>query len=301
MLSRPFSSRLPNPSPTPYIHAMPLLLGVNIDHIATLRQARYGRSPEVPHAEPSPLVAACDALAGGADSLTVHVRSDRRHMQDADAFRIRAEVLLPLNFEMGVTAEMIAIALKLKPDFACLVPESREELTTEGGLDVRARFAQTRDAVTQLQDAGIRVSLFIDPDLPQVEAAARSGARMIELHTGGFANAVDSDRETEIARLAAAARAGQQAGLQVNAGHGINYSNITQLWTVPHLIELNIGHSIVARAVRVGLTQAIREMKNLMAAYPAVAAASSRSSVTEASSRSSSINESPASNLPPPS
>ncbi len=299
---------------------MPLLLGVNIDHIATLRQARYGRNPEAAHAEPSPLVAAWDALAGGADSLTVHVRSDRRHMQDADALRIRAEVPLPLNFEMGVTAEMIALALELKPDFACLVPESREELTTEGGLDVVGRFAQTQAAVARLQDAGIRVSLFIDPDPPQVEAAARSGARMIELHTGCFANAADSDREAEIARLAAAARAGQQAGLQVNAGHGINYENIARLWTVPHLVELNIGHSIVARALRVGLTQAVREMKNLMAAYPAVAAASSRSSISDspavaaASSRSSisespavaaassrsSISESPAPNIPPP-
>jgi pyridoxine 5-phosphate synthase len=257
---------------------MPLLLGVNIDHIATLRQARYARTPEAANAEPSPLVAAFDALEGGADSLTVHVRGDRRHMQDADAFRIRAEVPLPLNFEMGVTAEMVAIALQLKPDFACLVPESREEVTTEGGLDVAGRFEATREAVARLQDAGIRVSLFIDPDLPQVEAAARTGARMIELHTGCFANALDSAREAEITRLAAAARAGHAAGLQVNAGHGINYSNITQLWTVPHLVELNIGHSIVARALRIGLSASVRAMKQLMASYPAVAAASSGNS-----------------------
>jgi len=248
---------------------MPLLLGVNIDHIATLRQARYASSPEAANAEPSPLVAAGDALDGGADSLTIHVRGDRRHMQEADAFRIRAQVPLPLNFEMGVTAEMVAIALKLKPDYACLVPESREELTTEGGLDVAGRYATTRAAVTRLQDAGIRVSLFIDPELSQVEAAARTGARMIELHTGCFANATDEVKEVEIDRLVAAAREGYGAGLQVNAGHGINYSNLTRLWAVPFLVELNIGHSIVARALRVGLTQAVREMKQLMASYPA--------------------------------
>jgi len=250
---------------------MPLLLGVNIDHIATLRQARYARCPDAASAEPSPLVAAFDALAGGADSLTIHVRGDRRHMQDADAMRIRAEVPLPLNFEMGVTAEMLAFALQLKPDFACLVPESREEITTEGGLDVAGNFALTHSAVTQLQDAGIRVSLFIDPDLPQVEAAARSGARMIELHTGAFANAVGDVRKPEIARLAAAARAAHAAGLQVNAGHGINYSNITHLWAVPYLAELNIGHSIVARALRSGLSQAVRDMRQLMATYPTAA------------------------------
>ena len=248
---------------------MPLLLGVNIDHIATLRQARYAHTPDAANAEPSPLQAACDALEGGADSLTIHVRSDRRHMQDADAFRIRAAVPLPLNLEMGVTAEMLAIALQLKPDFACLVPESREELTTEGGLDVVGRFATTHAAVTRLQDAGIRVSLFIDAELPQVEAAARTGARMIELHTGCFANATDDAIDVAIERLAAAARAAHAAGLQVNAGHGINYSNLTRLWALPYLVELNIGHSIVARAMRVGLTQAVREMKQLMASYPA--------------------------------
>ncbi len=247
---------------------MPLLLGVNIDHIATLRQARYARNPEAPNAEPSPLVAAFDALAGGADSLTIHVRGDRRHMQEADALQIRAELPLPLNFEMGVTAEMLAFALEMRPDFACLVPENRAEITTEGGLNVIGNFGSTLDAVSQLQDNGIRVSLFIDPDLPQVEAAARCGASMIELHTGAFANASDDLREHEIARLAAAARAAHAAGLQVNAGHGINYSNISHLWALPYLSELNIGHSIVARALRVGLTQAVRDMRQLMATYP---------------------------------
>jgi pyridoxine 5-phosphate synthase len=248
---------------------MPLLLGVNIDHVATLRQARYARTPEFPHAEPSPLEAGHDALAGGADSLTIHVRGDRRHMQEADAFRIRAEVPLPLNLEMGVTVELLALALKLKPDFACLVPESRMEITTEGGLDVTAGYEQIRTTVARLQDAGIKVSLFVDPEPRQIEAAAQCRAEMIELHTGAFANATGDDPPQELARLIAGAAAGHAAGLQINAGHGINYSNISRLWAIPHLVELNIGHSIVARAIRVGMTAAVREMKDLMSHYPA--------------------------------
>jgi pyridoxine 5-phosphate synthase len=248
---------------------MPLLLGVNIDHVATLRQARYARTPDSANAEPSPLVAGRDAMAGGADSLTLHVRGDRRHMQDADAFRIRGEIPLPLNLEMGVTGEMLALALKLRPAYACLVPESREEITTEGGLDVRAGFDRIRIGVARLQDAGIKVSLFIDPEIPQVEAAAETCAEMIELHTGCFANAIGAELETEIKRLIDAADAGHAAALQVNAGHGINYQNLTRLWAVPHLVELNIGHSIVSRAMRVGMTAAVREMKDLMATYPA--------------------------------
>ncbi len=248
---------------------MPLLLGVNIDHVATLRQARYARTPESPNAEPSPLDAGHDALAGGADSLTVHVRGDRRHMQEADAMRIRAEVPLPLNFEMGVTEEMVGMALKLKPDFACLVPESRLEITTEGGLDVLAGFDKIRMVVARLQDAGIKVSLFVDPDLKQIEAAGETCAEMIELHTGCYANAVGEELETEWTRLVIAAKEGHAAALQVNAGHGINYTNITKLLTVPHLAELNIGHTIVSRAMRVGMTAAVREMKALMAGYSA--------------------------------
>ena len=247
---------------------MPLLLGVNIDHVATLRQARYALTPDSPNAEPSPLQAGHDALAGGADSLTIHVRGDRRHMQDADAFMIRAEVPLPLNLEMGVTDEMIGLALKLKPAFACMVPETRQEITTEGGLDVRAGFDRVRMAVARLQDAGIKVSLFIDPDIAQVEAAAETCAEMIELHTGCFANAQGAAVENELHRLIYAARTGHAAGLQVNAGHGINYQNITRLWVVPHLAELNIGHTIVSRAMRVGMITAVREMKFLMASYP---------------------------------
>lgn len=248
---------------------MPLLLGVNIDHVATLRQARYARMADSPNAEPSPLEAALDARDGGADSITIHVRGDRRHLQDADAFAIRSGCPLPLNFEMGVTEEMTGIALRLKPDFACLVPETREEITTEGGLDAAASFDRVHTTVARLQDAGIRVSLFIDPEIRQVEAAAKAGAAMVELHTGCFANATASETEAELDRLILAAKAAHAAGLQVNAGHGINYSNVTRLFTVPHLAELNIGHSLVSRAIRVGLTKAVRDMKDLIAHYPA--------------------------------
>lgn len=245
-----------------------MLLGVNIDHVATLRQARYALLPDSPNAEPSPMQAALDAMEGGADSITIHVRADRRHMQDRDAFEIRQGCPLPLNLEMGVTAEMTELALELRPDFACLVPETREEVTTEGGLDVAGRLEEVKACVGRLREASIRVSLFIDPDLHQIEAAAASGAEMIELHTGCFANATDGGLEHEITRLIVGAKAGHAAGLQVNAGHGINYSNVRRLDAVPHLTELNIGHSIVSRAIRVGFTQAVREMKRLMASYP---------------------------------
>ncbi len=247
---------------------MALVLGVNIDHVATLRQARYALLADSPNAEPSPLEAALDALAGGADSITIHVRGDRRHMQERDAFAIRAQVPLPLNFEMGVTAEMTAMALRLQPESACLVPETREEVTTEGGLDVAAREREVGECVKALQAAGIRVSLFIHPDSRQIESAARLGAEMVELHTGCFANAEGAARLAETARLVDAARVARDAGMQVNAGHGLNYRNLTDLFTVPHLVELNIGHSIVARAMRVGMTAAVREMKELMAGYP---------------------------------
>lgn len=245
---------------------MPFLLGINIDHIATLRQARYARTPDSPCAEPCPVQAGQDAVTGGADSLTIHVRGDRRHMQDADAFRIRSEIKVPLNLEMGVTEEMVGIALKLKPEFVCLVPENRLEITTEGGLNVLATFDKTRMVIARLQDAGIRVSVFIDPDLKQVEAAGEACADMIELHTGAFANATGDQAQVELDRLIAAAKAGH-GGLQVNAGHGINYTNIARILTIPHLAELNIGHSIIARSTRVGLIAAVREMKELMAGY----------------------------------
>ena len=248
---------------------MSLLLGVNLDHVATLRQARYAGNLKSPNAEPCPVEAGLDALAGGADSLTIHVRGDRRHMQETDAFRLRSEVSLPLNFEMGVTEEMVGMALKLKPDYACLVPENRLELTTEGGLNVVTGFDKIRMVVANLQDAGIKVSIFVDPDLKQIEAAGETCAEIIELHTGCFANATGDAVETELNRLIEAAKAGHAAALQVNAGHGLNYSNISKLWAVPHLAELNIGHTIVSRAMRIGMTAAVREMKDLMAHYPA--------------------------------
>ena len=246
---------------------MSLLLGVNIDHVATLRQARYADMLDSPNAEPSPLTAAEDALAGGADSITVHVRGDRRHMQEQDAFEIREKTGLPLNFEMGNTQEMIEIALKLKPDFVCLVPETREEVTTEGGLDVDGLYASLEGTVASLQQAGIKVSMFIDPDANQVEASARIGAEMIELHTGCFANANINGRNPETQRLIAAAKLGHSLGIQVNAGHGITLENLPELLTVPHLAELNIGHTLIARSVRVGLTTAVKEMRAAMEGY----------------------------------
>lgn len=249
---------------------MNLLLGVNIDHVATLRQARYTNMLDSPCAEPSPVDAAIDALEGGADSITIHVRGDRRHMQEEDAYRVKQATSLPLNFEMGNTQEMIDIALKLKPDFVCLVPETREEVTTEGGLDVAGLFDSLEPTVKTLQAAGVQISMFIDPEVAQVEASKKIGAEMVELHTGCFANAHDEKSiSVEIMRLTAAAKAGHTLGLQVNAGHGINYENIHHLYAVPHLAEFNIGHTLIARSVRVGLTQAVREMKQLMAEYPA--------------------------------
>lgn len=247
---------------------MSLLLGVNIDHVATLRQARYALQQDSPNAEPCPLEAAVDAEKGGADSITIHVRGDRRHMQEHDAYKISQSSGLPLNLEMGNTEEMMEIALKLQPDFVCLVPETREEVTTEGGLDVAGLYDSLEPNVKRLQEAGAKISMFIDPDPEQVEASARIGAEMIELHTGCFANHFGAERRHEIDRLVASAKLGNQLGLQVNAGHGINYDNLNDLFEVPHLAELNIGHTIVARSVRVGLAQAVREMRELMNAYP---------------------------------
>ncbi len=247
---------------------MSLLLGVNVDHVATLRQARYALQPDSPNAEPNPLVACRAAQAGGADSITIHVRGDRRHMQEHDAIEIREKCALPLNLEMGNTPEMLALALKLVPDFVCLVPETREEVTTEGGLDVCGQAEATKKTVGLLQDAGIRVSLFIDPEAVQIEAAARTEAEMVELHTGAFANAFGVAEKHELAQLQAGAQQAHALGLQVNAGHGLNYENLIRFLAVPHLTELNVGHSIVARSVLVGFEHAVREMRNLMANYP---------------------------------
>lgn len=247
---------------------MNLLLGVNIDHVATLRQARYALLPDSPNAEPSPVDAAEDAKLGGADSITIHVRGDRRHMQEVDAYRIKESSDLPINLEMGNSQEMIDIALKLKPKFICLVPETREEVTTEGGLDVAGLYDELAPTVKILQDAGMEISMFVDPDIHQIEASARIGAEMVELHTGCFANAEKGcERDEEIERLRIAAQRGSELGVQVNAGHGINYENIKELYVVPHLKELNIGHTIVARSVRVGFKQAVAEMRALMEGY----------------------------------
>lgn len=243
-----------------------MLLGVNIDHVATLRQARYATMLDSFNAEPSILEAALAAQKGGADSITLHVRADRRHMQDADALLVRKEVELPLNFEMGNTPEMIDLALRLKPDFVCMVPETREEITTEGGLDVIAHYDELEPTIRILSEAGILVSMFIDPDVSQVEASAAIGAPMVELHTGCFANHVGDERSRELARLRASVDAGLKQGIKVNAGHGINYDNLEDLLTIREFHELNIGHTIVSRAIFVGLEQAVREMKQAVAA-----------------------------------
>lgn len=245
-----------------------MLLGVNIDHIATLRQARYRTMLDSHNAEPSPLTGALDAKAGGADSITLHVRGDRRHVQESDAFEVRERCDLPLNLEMGNTQELIDIALELKPDFVCLVPETREEISTEGGLDVVAHRGALVPTLAQLRGAGIKVSMFIDPVSEQVEASKEIGAEMIELHTGCFANALGAERTGETARIKDAAVLGDSIGLQVNAGHGLNYDNLSDLYEVPYLTELNIGHSIIARSMRVGMEQAVREMRDLLSAYP---------------------------------
>ena len=249
---------------------MSLLLGVNIDHVATLRQARYAGMLNSVNAEPSIVKVAALAKAGGADSITVHVREDRRHMQAEDVFLLKKENSLPLNLEMANTPAMLELALELQPTFACLVPESREEVTTEGGLDIVAHLNAVRGAVSALQGQGIKVSLFIDPETAQIEASQEVGATMVELHTGCFANAEDATaQKSELDRLRVATELGLQCGLQVNAGHGINYQNVGTLLGVENFSELNIGHSIISRALIVGLEQAVREMKELMAAYRA--------------------------------
>jgi pyridoxine 5-phosphate synthase len=247
---------------------MSLLLGVNIDHVATLRQARYAMNPDAPILEPSILEAALEAKAGGADSITVHVREDRRHMQDDDARLVRREIDLPLNLELANTAEMVAFACELKPDFACLVPEKREEVTTEGGLDVVGNQESLRQTVGKLQSLGIRVSLFIDSERAQIKAAADVGAEMIELHTGTFALTTGNEHESEIKRLQSGAELGNSLGLQVNAGHGIHLENVKDLFSVKNLIELNIGHTLISRSLFVGIRSAVREMKAAIQEYP---------------------------------
>ena len=247
---------------------MPLHLGVNIDHVATLRQARYRTMQGAHNVEPSILQAALEAEAAGAHSITVHLRADRRHIVDEDVILLRREIGTLLNLEMGNTREILDIALRVKPDFVCMVPENREEVTTEGGLDVAGQKSALASSVAALEANGTRVSMFIDPDLEQVRASAEVGASMIELHTGTFANELGEKRTAEALRLKAAAELARQLGLQVNAGHGLTTRNLPELFIVPHLAELNIGHSIVARSVFIGLRAAVREMLEAMQAYP---------------------------------
>jgi pyridoxine 5-phosphate synthase len=242
-----------------------LKLGVNIDHVATVRQARYrGRD----FGEPDPLAAAAVCEKAGAHGITIHLREDRRHIIDRDVSRIAAAVETRLNLEMANAREIIEIALKTKPDIVCIVPERRQEVTTEGGLDVAGQLAALTETRRRMNDEGIEVSLFIAPDAAQIEASARAGAQFVELHTGAFAEAFHAEKpEPELERLAACARAAHSAGLKVNAGHGLNYENVRLLDKVPHLVELNIGHSIVSRAIFVGLDRAVREMLAAMEHY----------------------------------
>jgi pyridoxine 5-phosphate synthase len=245
-----------------------LKLGVNIDHVATLREARY-RGRRV--GEPDPVEAARICEAVGAHGITAHLREDRRHIQDRDVWRLREVVRTRLNLEMAAADEILRIALALKPEIVCLVPERREEVTTEGGLDVTAHLARLKEFRQALNEGGIEVSLFVSPDLAQIEASARVGSQFIELHTGAFAehHANPESRAVELRRLVEGAQLAHRLGLQVNAGHGLNYQNLPALLEVPHLVELNIGHSIVSRAVTTGLGAAVQQMLDLMRPYAA--------------------------------
>lgn len=235
----------------------PIFLGVNIDHVATLRQAR-GTS------YPRPAEAAHQAERAGADSITVHLREDRRHIQDADLDAINEIMRTHMNLEMAVTEEMLGIASRIKPTDCCLVPEKREELTTEGGLDVAAQQDKIGAACERLAESGVRVSLFIDPDIEQLDAALAVGAPVVELHTGSYAVAEDEQQQAELSRIEEAARYGHSLGLVVNAGHGLHYQNVQAIARIEEIVELNIGHSIIARAVFDGIGRAVSEMKRLM-------------------------------------
>lgn len=234
-----------------------IALGLNIDHVATLRQARGTRYPD-------PIKAALQAEMAGADLITLHLREDRRHIQDADIEVLRGLLQTRMNLEMAITDEMIEIAKRNLPEDCCLVPERRDELTTEGGMDVQGQVDRVRDAVSELTAAGIRVSLFVDPELPQLDAAKAAGASVVELHTGCYAQAEPAARATELERLRQAARHARSLGLVVNAGHGLHYHNVQPVAAIPEIVELNIGHAIISRAVFSGLSEAVREMKRLM-------------------------------------
>jgi len=236
----------------------PILLGVNIDHVATLRQARGTRYPD-------PVQAAIESEQAGADSVTLHLREDRRHIQERDVELLKDILQTRMNLEMAVTEEMLAIASRIKPVDCCLVPERREELTTEGGLDVAGQKARMQDACQRLAEAGVRVSLFIDADPRQVEASKEVGAPCIEIHTGHFADAATpAEQASELRRIHEAVRLGDDIGLHVNAGHGLHYHNVQAIAEIPQVRELNIGHAIIARAIFTGLGGAVREMKRLM-------------------------------------
>lgn len=245
-----------------------ILLGVNIDHCATLRQARYRQAHATAGGavEPDPVALATLAERAGADGITVHLREDRRHIQERDVWRLRESIATRLNFEMACTPAMTEFALKLKPDSVCLVPENRQEVTTEGGLDVVGNRERVRACVDAMNAAGIKASLFIDPDEPQIELSAQLGAPWIELHTGAYASGygAPTTRAREFQRLRLGAVRAHDLGLVVNAGHGINYVNISEVRTLPHLHELNIGHSIISRALFTGIDEAVREMKTRM-------------------------------------
>lgn len=243
-----------------------LKLGVNIDHVATVREARYRG---LTHGEPSPVEAAHVCEAAGAHGITAHLREDRRHIQDRDVWKLRETIRTRLNLEMANSPEIIAIAIKLRPDIVCVVPERRQEITTEGGLDVVGNETSLTETRRRMNDAGIEVSLFIAPDPQQIEASARTGSQFIELHTGQFAEHFGdtAKREIELQRLIDGAKQAQALGLKVNVGHGLNYENLPTLHRVPHLAELNIGHSIVSRAVFSGLTSAVKQMLALMKDY----------------------------------
>ena len=232
-------------------------LGINIDHVATLRQARGG-------IEPSVLEAALEAEQGGADSITVHLREDRRHIQDADIFELMEKIYVPLNLEMSVSPEILKVALKVCPSKACLVPEKRKELTTEGGLDLLSEKGALARTIDALSAKKIEVSLFIDPIAEQIRAASSLGAYAVEIHTGSYANASCKKKGKELVRIKEAARLGRELGLRVHAGHGLNYENIFPLLAMPEILEFNIGHSIISRAMFVGIARAVSEMKRII-------------------------------------
>lgn len=235
-------------------------LGVNIDHVATLRQVRYVEMVDSLNSEPDVIAAASACERAGVQGITIHLRADRRHIQDRDVFRLRNSIITKLNLELGNTPEIVETALRVLPDDVCLVPENRQEVTTEGGLNVVKHFKAFKQTVKRLHSAGIRVSMFIEPVADQIEASVELGADAVELHTGAYANATDDFKKDKLEQLNASARLARKYNLLVNAGHGINYDNVKALLKTPYWNEFNIGHSIVSRAILVGLENAVREM-----------------------------------------